>query len=122
MTSPLRWAGRVAVLALTGLVIGTCDSRSPSEPGALVSITVAPRTILAVRSAQQFAAVGTDADGAVISISPVWSVVSGGGRISEAGLFTADAADGTSISTVMASIGGIAGTASVTVINGTVHP
>ena len=118
----MRGAGRVAVLALTGLVTWTCDVPSPSEPGALVSIAVAPRTILAVRTAEQFAAVGTDAGGAVISISPVWSVVSGPGRISPAGLFTAVAADGISVSTVMASIGGISGTASVTVIDGTVHP
>lgn len=106
-------------VALTGIASAGCDS-APTGPGNLASIAVEPNVTLAIRTSQQFVAVGKDAAGTVVAISPTWSMAAGGGTISNAGLFTADTVPGTSISTVMASSGGISGTASVTVTNGNV--
>ena len=114
----LRTAG--FAVAVAGMVAAACDTRFPTGPGTLASIAVTPHVTLAIKVTQQFVAVGKDATGAVISISPTWSVAAGAGTISDAGLFTADTAPGTFISTVRASSGGISGSASVTVINGNV--
>jgi hypothetical protein len=66
-------------------------------------------------SSQQFVAVGKDASGNVFVISPVWSVVNGGGAIDNNGQFTAGAAAGAFPNTVRATSGSISGAASVTV-------
>lgn len=115
----LRAACFAVAVAVTGVVFAGCDVH-PTGPGNLASIAVIPNVTLAIRTSQQFVAVGKDAAGAVVDISPRWSMAAGGGTISDAGLFTADTAPGTSTSTVMASSGGVSGTASVTVINGNV--
>lgn len=106
-------------VAVAGMVSAACDTH-PTGPGTLASIAVIPNLTLAIKTSQQFVAVGKDAAGVVVAISPRWSMAAGGGTISNAGLFTADTVPGTSISTVMASSGGVSGTASVTVINGNV--
>lgn len=86
------------------------------SPPALATITVSPDPVsLAAGATQQFTAVGLDADGLVVPITPVWSVVSGGGTISASGLFTAGTAAGSYANTVTASSGGKTGTASVVV-------
>src|SRR5687768_7777384 len=114
MTSPTRnrvlqamvQSGRLALLTLAltgaGLVATACDVHSPSDAGALASITVTPNVTMAVTSTQQFTAVGADADNVPVAITPVWSVVAGGGTISPTGLFTAGNTPGVYNATVQA--------------------
>jgi hypothetical protein len=65
---------------------------------------------------QQFIAVGQDGSGNNFVITPIWSVVAGGGSInSSTGLFTAGAVAGTFTNTVRATSGGVSGFATVTV-------
>jgi hypothetical protein len=89
-------------------------------PGALASITVTPNpATLPINTTQQFTAVGRDASGNVVAITPVWSVAAGGGSIvAGTGLFTSGAATGTFPSTVVATSGAISGTATVIVTVG----
>ena len=70
---------------------------------------------LGIGAAQQFTAVGRDASGNVVAITPTWSTVAGGGAISGAGLFTAGTVPGTYTNTVKATSGGISGFATVNV-------
>jgi hypothetical protein len=63
----------------------------------------------------QFTAVGTDAGGNVVAISPSWAVVNGGGAINGTGLFTAGAVDGTFTNTVRAGSGGVLGFANAVI-------
>lgn len=64
---------------------------------------------------RQFQAEGRDSSGAVIVISPTWSVVAGGGSITSMGIFTADTLPGVYVNTVKAMSGTVAGYATVTV-------
>jgi len=86
----------------------------PAGPGPLATITVTPNpTTLVISATQQFTAVGTDASGNVVAITPTWSVVASGGTISSTGLFTAGTTSGTFTNTVTATSGAISGTATV---------
>ena len=89
-------------------------------PGALASITVTPNPAnLAINAQQQFTAVGKDANGNVVAITPVWSVTNGGGAIvAGTGLFTAGTVSGPFANTVRATSGAIFGTATVNVAAG----
>ena len=88
-------------------------------PGALASITVTPNPVtLPITGTQQFTAVGTDASGNVVAITPTWSVVAGGGAINGSGFFAAGTTAGTYTNTVTATSGSITGTATVTVTTG----
>jgi len=88
--------------------------------GPLATITVTPNpATLAVGAAQQFTAVGRDANGNVVAITPVWSVAAGGGTIvAGTGLFTAGAVTGTFTNTVVATSGTLSGRATVIVTGG----
>jgi hypothetical protein len=92
--------------------------------GPLATITVTPNpATLAVRTQQQFTAVGRDAGGNVVAINPTWSVTSGGGTIppgttGATALFTAGDTTGTFSNTVRATQGSIFGTATVIVTAG----
>jgi hypothetical protein len=83
----------------------------------LASITVTPNPAsVPTSAAQQFTAVGKDAGGNVVAITPAWSAVNGGGTIDAAsGLFTAGTIAGTYTNTIRASSGTIAGLATVNV-------
>ncbi|HVT40450.1 MAG TPA: Ig-like domain-containing protein [Gemmatimonadaceae bacterium] len=82
----------------------------------LVAITVTPNPAsIAPNTTRQFTAVGKDAMGNVVVITPVWSIAAGGGTISPTGLFTAGATTGTFTNTVIATSGAISGTATVIV-------
>lgn len=84
--------------------------------GPLATITVTPVTnSLEIGALQQFSAVGRDAGGNIVSITPTWSVVGGGGSVSPAGVFTAGMTAGAFQNTVQATSGSISGRASVTV-------
>ena len=108
----------LGVVVLTGLLATACDVHSPTGPGTLSNLTVTPDVTLAIHGTQQFTAVGTDVDGNVVSITPAWSVVAAGGAISGGGIFTAGTELGVFTATVMATSGGLTGTATVTVIAG----
>jgi hypothetical protein len=111
------------VRASVGSVAGTASVTV--SPSALASITVTPNPkILVISGTQQFTAVGRDASGNILSITPTWSVVAGGGAINTTGLFTAGTGAGTFASTVKAcstalcASGSVAGFATVTVSSG----
>jgi Ice-binding-like len=106
----------------TNTVVATSGALSGSATvivtaGALFSITVTPNPdSLPPNAQQQFTAVGKDAGGNVVPITPVWSVTAGGGTIvAGSGLFTAGAATGTFPNTVRATQGSVFGTATVVV-------
>ena len=104
-------------VAAAAVVSTSCDSSTAPKPLATITVTASAGS-LAINGTQQFTAVGTDAAGSVIAITPVWSVAAGGGTISSTGLFTAGSTAGTFANTVRATSGTISGTASVTVIAG----
>jgi hypothetical protein len=79
----------------------------------LTTITLTPATAtLTTGQTQLFAAAGKDQNGNAIAIAPTWTVT-GGGTISNGGLFTATTAGGPF--TVRATSGTVSGTAAVTV-------
>src|SRR5450756_1613318 len=86
--------------------------------GPLLTITVTPNPTLVIGGTQQFTAVGRDASGNVVAITPVWSTVNPPGSINATGFFTAGNTIGTFANTVRATQGAIFGTATVTVIAG----
>jgi hypothetical protein len=95
---------------------------TPTPPAPVATIVVTPNPdTLAVNTAQQFTAVGRDAGGTIVAITPVWSVVAGGGGISGSGLFTAGLVAGTFPNTVRATSGSVIGSATV-VVTATVLP
>lgn len=89
-------------------------------PGALATIAVTPNpATLAISATQQFTATGRDASGNAVAITPAWSVLAGGGTIGAAsGLFTAGTSAGAFTNTVLATSGGITGSATVNVVAG----
>lgn len=106
----------------TNTVVATFGGKSGSAtvivtPGPLNTITVTPNpATLAPGAVQQFTAVGTDANGNVVAITPVWTVVAGGGSINAStGVFTAGPTQGTYTNTVVATSGGKSGSATVIV-------
>ena len=106
--------GTATVKATSGTVSGTATVTVTAAPVApIATIVVSPNneTIL-IGSTQQFSAVGKDAAGNTVPFTPTWSV-SGGGTIDGSGRFTAGASAGTS--TIRASQGGVAGSATVAV-------
>jgi hypothetical protein len=101
-------------IASVGLFASACDVHGISEAGRLATITVTPnpKTLL-TSGTQQFTAVGTDFYGRTVAITPVWTLVSGGGAISASGMFTGGTVSGTFTNTVSATSGGVTGTATV---------
>jgi Ice-binding-like len=111
----------IAALAIAGILVTACDVHGISQPGTLSSLSISPNPqSLAVNGTQQFSAVATDFSGAHVSVTPTWSVVAGGGTISSSGLFTAGTTPQTYANTVMATSGGLSGTATVIVTAGQV--
>jgi hypothetical protein len=109
----------VVGVAVAGLFAAACNKSSPSSPsttGALATITLTPTTVtLPAGAPQQYTAVGKDANGNVVVISPTWSVVANGGTVSSTGMFTAGTTAGTYTNTVKATSGTISATATVVV-------
>lgn len=115
---PVRHHILAAALAFTALAAAACDTHTPTGTGSLFTLTVTPDATLPVNGVLQFTAVGTDADGRTVAVSPTWSVDSGGGTISSGGMFTAGTVPGVYVATVQATSGGRSGTANVTVVVG----
>jgi hypothetical protein len=110
-----------AIIALTfaGIYTAACDVHGLSEPGTLSTLSISPNPqTLVISGTQQFTATGKDFSGANVSVSPVWSIVAGGGSISPTGMFTAGTATSTYVNTVQAVSGSLTSTATVIVING----
>jgi hypothetical protein len=102
------------VRAASGTIAGSATINVSA--GLLASITVTPDPVsLAVNGMQQFTAVGKDANGTIVPILPVWSVVANGGAIISTGVFTAGSVAGTFLNTVKATSGLFSGLATVTV-------
>ncbi len=103
---------KVTSAGITGFATVTVSA------GALQRIAVTPfQASIGAGAAQQFTAVGTDAAGNSVAITPTWAVIAGGGRIdANSGLFTAGAVAGTYTATVQALNAGIEGLATVTIV------
>ena len=87
--------------------------------GALSQLVVTP----AVASTQAggtvaFSASGRDGNGNTVTVTPVWSVVSGGGTINPMGVFTAGTTTGTFANTVRAESNGVTAFATISVTAG----
>jgi hypothetical protein len=110
----------------TNTIVATCRGITASAtviitPGPLATITVTPTPVtLAINATQQFTAVGKDAFGNVVAITPVWSATAGGTINATTGLFTAGTTPGTFTNNVKATSGAISGNATVTVTVGPV--
>jgi ice-binding like protein len=113
----------VVMVPFAALLAAACEHNEVLAPaaGQLLAITVTPDPVtLPPSGPQQFAAVGSDINGAVVALTPTWSVVASGGTInSSSGLFAAGTTLATFPSTVRAcnSGGNICGFATVTVAN-----
>ncbi|WP_224244180.1 beta strand repeat-containing protein [Hyalangium gracile] len=106
-----------AVTATLSGVSGSADVTISAS--ALARIIVSPAALtVEPRSVRQFSAQGQDADGNVVPITPVWSVVNGAGSITQDGVFTATQVPGTYPDSVVATANGVTGTTSVTVTVG----
>jgi len=104
---------------LAGVLTSACDVHGASGPGDLATLVVAPNPqTLVVNGTQQFTATGRDFSGAAVGVSPVWTVVAGGGAITSSGMFTAGSTPGTFTTTVKATLDGVSSSATVIVIAG----
>ncbi|MEX2182643.1 MAG: ice-binding family protein [Gemmatimonadaceae bacterium] len=126
-TTGLFTAGSVAgeflntVRATSGSIFGTATV--VVSAGALATITVTPNPdTLDVLTTSQFTAVGRDAGNNIVPITPVWSVVNGGGAIDAGGLFTAGGTGGEFLNTVRATSGSVFGSATVVILDPTPAP
>lgn len=109
-----RIAGVLVAVIVAGLFMAACGDSS--GPRTIRSVTITPTApSVAVGGTVQFTAVITDSEGNVVAKTPVWSV-SGGGTITQTGLFTAPNTPGTSIVSVTCS--SVTATATVTVTGG----
>jgi len=90
-----------------------------SPAAALARIEVLPSAAtLAPNEAQQFTAVGYDADDNVVDITPTWTADASAGTISATGMFTAGTVAGVYTDAVIATADGISATAVVTITSG----
>jgi hypothetical protein len=104
-----------SVRATSGSIFGTATVTVEAGPLATIVVTPNPVT-LQTGAQQQFTAVGRDAGGNVVPITPVWTTSNPPGTInSGTGLFTAGTTTGTYANSVRATSGSIFGTATVTV-------
>ena len=111
---------RGAAIFLASATIAACDAHGISNPGTLATLTVSPVATLISGSSVQLIAVGRDASGRVIAVTPTWSVAARGGTVSANGMFTAGAAAGFFANTAVATVGSISGSASITVVSGAI--
>ena len=109
------------VTATDGSILGSASvTVTPPPlplPHSLATITVTPGgpDTVPASSTRQFLAEGKDSLGHIVTFSPTWSVVGGGGSVNNAGLFTAGTEPGIYANTIRASSGTIAGFTTVTV-------
>ena len=112
-----RIARVIVAVAFAGLFTAACKGTTDFRP--VTSLTIAPTSAtVAVNGTQQFTMVAKDADGRVLSVTPTWSLVAGGGTLSSTGLFTAGTTPGTYTNTVSVTCSGITAAATVIVTAG----
>jgi hypothetical protein len=117
--TPIRVNARALMtVAIAAVLTAACDVHGISAPGTLASITVTPNTTMIAGSTQQMVAVGYDAEGRVVTITPTWTVARSGGSVASSGMFTAGVVTGLFANTVVATVGNISGNASITVTAG----
>jgi hypothetical protein len=110
-----RIARIIVAVALAGMFTAACSSST--DVRTTTSLTISPTSAtIAVGGTQQFTAVAKASNGAVLAVTPTWSVTAGGGTITQTGLFTAGTTAGTS--TVSVTCSGVTVTATVTVTAG----
>ena len=115
LASRARVARVLAAVVVAGLLTAACGGST--EPGVTASVTVSPTTAtIPVTGTQQFTVVVKNAAGDVLAVTPTWSIVSGGGTITQAGLFTAGTLPGTTVIAVTCS--GIRVNVTITVTTG----
>ncbi len=108
-------------VALAGAILVACDVHGGKQrdraPARVSTIVVTPDAAVVTSSSQQMVAVGHDANGGVVTITPTWTVVAAGGTINAAGLFTAGC-DHRAVQQhgSYASVGSVSGRASITVV------
>jgi hypothetical protein len=104
-----------SVTATSGAISGKATVTVIAGPVSTITVTPNPAT-MATGAQQQFTAVGKDAGGNVVPITPVWTTTNPPGTInSSTGLFTAGSTAGTFPDAVTATSGGKSGTATVIV-------
>ena len=108
------------VTATDGNIVGTASVTVVKPQPALhqlasISVTPAGPDTIPASSTRQFFAEGKNSAGYIVSLSPTWSVVAGGGSIDNEGLFTAGTVPGIFTNTIKASSGTIAGFTTLTV-------
>jgi hypothetical protein len=109
-----------SVTATSGTISGKATVTVIAGPVATITVTPNPAT-MQIGAQQQFTAVGTDAGGNVVPITPVWTTTNPPGTInSSTGLFTAGNTTGTFANAVTATAGGKSGSATVVVTAGPV--
>src|SRR5205807_2644415 len=97
--------------------LNTTSNVSVTVSQTLTSVSVSPASAtVGAGSTKQFSAVAKDQFGAAMLVAPsfTWSVASGGGTVTQTGLYTAPGVAGTATAT--ASTGGISGSARVTTV------
>jgi hypothetical protein len=112
-----RIARVIVAVAFAGLFTAACkDSTSPRTVTALTIISPTSPQTIPVNGTVQFTAQAKNANGDVLAVTPTWAIVSGGGTITQTGLFTAGTTPGTTVISVTCS--GITVTATITVTAG----
>jgi hypothetical protein len=111
LSARARTAGFIVAVAFAGLFMTACKDEGPRT---VASITISPTTAtLTPTGTQQFTAVVLDNNGDVLNNTPTWAIVSGGGTITQTGLFTAGTTPGTTVISVTCR--SITATATITV-------
>src|SRR3954452_12457557 len=112
VTRGTRMVRAMVALATAGLLVASCDVHKISSPGTLTTLSISPNPqTVVVNGTQQFTATGVDESGAIVAITPVWSVVASGGTITANGMFTAGPTPNTFANTIQVSSGGKTATA-----------
>ncbi|MFO0598045.1 MAG: hypothetical protein U0228_22275 [Myxococcaceae bacterium] len=120
-TAPGTYPAGVTASATEGAITRSASADVSITGGAVATVMVMPGTAtLSAGGTANFSAVALDSFGNMVAGAPTWSVVSGGGTINSAGLFTAGTTAGTYANTVRATVSGVSGTATVIVQPGAV--
>jgi hypothetical protein len=99
--------------------LAACGNSMDTQPRVPASIVITmPSGTTSVAGTIQYTATVKDADGHTLQVTPVWSVVNGGGTITSSGLFTAGDSTGTFENTVVASSGTVSSSSTVIVTAG----
>ena len=109
----------MVALGMAAMLVSSCDVHRISSAGSLATLSISPNPqTITVNGTQQYTATGLDESGAVVAITPVWSVVAGGGAIRADGMFTAGSTPNTFTNTIQVTSGGMTATATVVVVAG----